>query len=57
MANKGIFDLSGKVALITGASRGLGRAFAEAMGEYGADVACVGRDSAKLAETVQLLGK
>jgi NAD(P)-dependent dehydrogenase (short-subunit alcohol dehydrogenase family) len=57
MANKGIFDLSGKVALITGASRGLGRAFAEAMAEFGADVACVGRDSAKLAETVQLLGK
>jgi NAD(P)-dependent dehydrogenase (short-subunit alcohol dehydrogenase family) len=57
MADKGIFDLSGKVALITGASRGLGRAFAEAMAEFGADVACVGRDSAKLAETVKLLGK
>jgi hypothetical protein len=39
-----IFDLSGKVALITGASRGLGRAFAEGMAEFGADVACVGRD-------------
>jgi NAD(P)-dependent dehydrogenase (short-subunit alcohol dehydrogenase family) len=57
MANKGIFDLSGKAALITGASRGLGRAFAEAMAEYGADVACAGRDEAKLAETVQLIGK
>jgi NAD(P)-dependent dehydrogenase (short-subunit alcohol dehydrogenase family) len=57
MDNKGIFDLSGKVALVTGASRGLGRAFAEAMAEYGADVACNGRDSVKLAETVQLLGK
>jgi NAD(P)-dependent dehydrogenase (short-subunit alcohol dehydrogenase family) len=57
MANKGIFDLSGKAALITGASRGLGRAFAEAMAEYGADVACVGRDTAKLAETVQIIGK
>ena len=57
MANRGIFDLSGKVALITGASRGLGRAFAEAMAEFGADVACVGRDEAKLAETVQLIGK
>jgi len=57
MADKGIFDLSGKVALITGASRGLGRAFAEAMAEYGADVACAGRDGAKLAETVQLIGK
>jgi NAD(P)-dependent dehydrogenase (short-subunit alcohol dehydrogenase family) len=57
MADKGIFDLSGKVALITGASRGLGRAFAEAMAEFGADVACVGRDNAKLAETVQIIGK
>jgi NAD(P)-dependent dehydrogenase (short-subunit alcohol dehydrogenase family) len=57
MADKGIFDLSGKVALITGASRGLGRAFAEAMAEFGADVACVGRDEAKLAETLKLLGK
>ena len=57
MADKNIFDLSGKVALITGASRGLGRAFAEAMAEFGADVACVGRDTAKLAETVKIIGK
>ncbi len=57
MADKGIFDLSGKVALITGASRGLGRTFAEAMAEFGADVACVGRDEAKLAETLKILGK
>ncbi|MHB8105226.1 MAG: SDR family NAD(P)-dependent oxidoreductase [Dehalococcoidales bacterium] len=57
MTDKGIFDLSGKVALITGASRGLGRAFAEAMAQFGADVACVGRDKAKLAETVQIVGK
>jgi NAD(P)-dependent dehydrogenase (short-subunit alcohol dehydrogenase family) len=57
MANRGIFDLSGKVALITGASRGLGRAFAEAMAEFGANVACVGRDEAKLAETLQIIGK
>ena len=57
MSDRGIFDLTGKAALITGASRGLGRAFAEAMAEYGADVACVGRDEAKLAETVKLLGK
>jgi NAD(P)-dependent dehydrogenase (short-subunit alcohol dehydrogenase family) len=57
MVNRGIFDLSGKVALITGASRGLGRAFAEAMAEFGADVACAGRDEAKLAETLQIIGK
>jgi NAD(P)-dependent dehydrogenase (short-subunit alcohol dehydrogenase family) len=57
MADKNIFDLSGKVALITGASRGLGRAFAEAMAQFGADVACVGRDEAKLAETVKIISK
>jgi NAD(P)-dependent dehydrogenase (short-subunit alcohol dehydrogenase family) len=57
MAKWGIFDLSGKVALITGASRGLGRAFAEAMAEFGADVACAGRDEAKLAETLQIISK
>jgi NAD(P)-dependent dehydrogenase (short-subunit alcohol dehydrogenase family) len=57
MTDKGIFDLSGKVALITGASRGLGRAFAEAMAQFGADVACVGRDEAKLAETLKIISK
>jgi NAD(P)-dependent dehydrogenase (short-subunit alcohol dehydrogenase family) len=57
MTDKGIFDLSGKVALITGASRGLGRAFAEAMAQFGADVACVGRDEVKLAETVKIISK
>jgi NAD(P)-dependent dehydrogenase (short-subunit alcohol dehydrogenase family) len=57
MANKGIFDLTGKTALITGASRGLGWAFAEAMAQFGADVACVGRDTAKLAEAVQMVTK
>lgn len=44
MTDKGIFDLNGKAALVTGASRGLGRAIAAALAEYGADVACAGRD-------------
>lgn len=44
MVGKGIFNLSGKVGLVTGASRGLGRAIATVLAEYGADVACVGRD-------------
>ena len=35
----GLFDLSGKVALVTGASRGLGAAMALALADAGADVA------------------
>jgi 3-oxoacyl-[acyl-carrier protein] reductase len=45
-------DLAGQVALVTGASRGLGRAIAIALGRSGANVACVARDSGKLAQTV-----
>lgn len=41
-------DLTGKVALLVGASGGLGEAMARALGEAGASVALVGRNSAKL---------
>ncbi len=33
-----MFDLSGKTAIITGSSRGIGRAIAEALAEAGANV-------------------
>jgi NAD(P)-dependent dehydrogenase (short-subunit alcohol dehydrogenase family) len=38
MAMSSLFDLSGKVAVITGSSRGIGRAIAERMSEHGARV-------------------
>jgi 2-deoxy-D-gluconate 3-dehydrogenase len=40
------FRLDGKVALVTGAGRGLGRGIAMALAEAGADVACLDRSGA-----------
>ena len=53
MSVKQLFDLTGKVALITGGSRGLGLQMAEALGEMGARVAITARkaDELKEAET------
>lgn len=45
-------DLSGKTALVTGASRGIGKAIALSLAGAGAKVACVARSVDKLAETV-----
>ena len=45
-------DLSGQTAIVTGASRGIGRSIAQALAENGARVACVARSEEKLAETV-----
>ena len=37
-SGKNLFNLEGKVALVTGASLGLGRSFAQTLAEAGADV-------------------
>ena len=44
MAPSSLFDLTGKVAVITGSSRGIGRAIAERMAEHGAKVLVTSRN-------------
>jgi 2-deoxy-D-gluconate 3-dehydrogenase len=52
------FDLGGRVAAVTGANTGLGRAIAEALAGAGADVALVGRsDPAETLAAIQALGR
>jgi gluconate 5-dehydrogenase len=55
-----LFDLSGKVALVTGASRGLGQQFARALAGAGADIAITSRTRDSLdsfAEEIRVLGR
>ena len=53
-----IFDLSGKVAIVTGANTGIGQAIALSLAEAGTDIAAVGRTPAQdTVEKVRALGR
>ncbi len=47
-----LFDLSGRVALVTGSSRGLGLTIARGLGEAGARIALNGRNAETSASAV-----
>ncbi len=51
------FRLDGKVAIVTGASSGIGAAIAEAMAQAGARAVLVGRDEARLREAAAVCGE
>jgi len=57
---KPLFDLSGKVAIVTGASRGLGQYFGRALAKAGADLVVTSRDKSALqpfCEEIESLGR
>ena len=49
------FDLTGKVAVVSGASSGLGQQFARALSEQGCDVAILARRKERLEEFSKVL--
>jgi NAD(P)-dependent dehydrogenase (short-subunit alcohol dehydrogenase family) len=55
MSVKKLFELTGKVALVTGGSRGLGLQIAEALGEMGARLALTARKADELAQAKEHL--
>ncbi len=55
-ATDGLFRLDGRVAVVTGASRGLGERFVHVLRAAGAEVVAAGRDADRLARLAQATG-
>jgi gluconate 5-dehydrogenase len=51
-----LFNLTGRRALITGSSQGIGFALAQGLAQAGAQVVLNGRDAAKLADAAARIG-
>ncbi|MFF3129590.1 SDR family NAD(P)-dependent oxidoreductase [Streptomyces sp. NPDC057908] len=49
-------DLSGRIALVTGSTAGIGEAAAQALASAGADVVVNGRNADRVAETAERIG-
>ena len=52
-----LFDLTGRVAIVTGSSRGIGRAIAERLAEHGATVVISSRKADACAETAAAINQ
>lgn len=50
---KSLFDLTGRIALVTGAGQGLGRGYARALAGAGATVVCLDKDLATARQTME----
>jgi len=57
MADLSLFDLSGRTALITGSSQGIGYALAQGLAKAGASLVLNGRDAAKLSDAAARLAE